>query len=279
MRAFSAANLGSRPLSEGARRWVALAVRLGCLTHGVVYGLIGVLALLAALGRSGGRMTDGHGAVHKIAQSSWGEAMIWAVAIGLACYSLWSLVRALFDPERVASHGKAVLHRVGYAASAGSHALLSVHTFQLALGAAHGGGSERTIAHVLDLPGGRIAIAIAGASIFIYGLVELHSAYRGKVGHEFAGSALSAQRRRVVMQVARLGRGARGIVFPIIGVSLIIAALEARAHEAKSFGEALRELAAAPFGTALQLIVALGLIAYALFMFCVAGYARPERHM
>ena len=43
-----------------------------------------------------------------------------------------------------------------------SHGLLALYTFQLASGTARGGKHGAPIAEVLAMPGGRIAIGIAG---------------------------------------------------------------------------------------------------------------------
>ena len=76
------------------------------------------------------------------------------------------------------------------------------------------------------------------------------------------------------MRTARLGHGARGVVFPIVGGSLILAAIRSRASEARDFADALRELASQPFGNVLLGIVALGLLAYGVHMLFVSRYAR-----
>ena len=268
-------DLDTPDLKQAGGRGLRVAARLGYFTHGVVYGLVGTLALLSALGQRGGRVTNSQGAVQRIGDSDWGEPMLWAVAIGLACYALWNCVRAVFDPEHCGREGKGILKRLGYGVSATSHAFLSVYAFQSALGrAAAGGGSERSVAEVLGLPGGRILIGIAALAVIGFGLYQLYRGIAGEVGKEFSGSDLPATRRRLVMNVARLGFVARGVVFPIIGGSLAVVALGANPGETHNLGEALHEIAVQPFGSVLLGIVAAGLIAYGIHMLCVARYAK-----
>jgi hypothetical protein len=271
----AAPNLEAQQLKHASSRGVTVAARLGYAAHGVVYGLVGVLALLSALGRAGGRVTDSRGAVHRIGESEWGAPMLWAIALGLACYALWNLVRAFLDPEQLGSDGKAVLKRIGYTVSAGTHVFLSIYAFQLVRGAASGGGGKQhTIAQAFDLPGGRFAIGIVGVCIAVFGLVEIWAAIKNKVGREFAGSSVAGEQRRWVMRIARAGRFARGSVFPIIGGSLVAAAFDADPSEAHSFGQALGELASQPFGSVLLGVVAAGLVAYAVYQLLIAGFAR-----
>ncbi len=263
-------NIEVPDLKRATSRGITRAARFGYLTHGLVYGMMGALALSSALG-SGRRITGDHGAVRRLDGHGPGEALLWAIAVGLACYALWMAVRALLDPERMGRSGSALLVRVGYAGSAVSHALLAVYAFELAAGR---GGRHASITDVLDMTFGRIAIAVVGLGVIAYGLHELRRAIQNDVGREFMGSDLPRARRRWVERISRLGHGSRGVVFPIIGGSLIVAAASARASEAYDFGDALRELASAPFGEVLLGVVALGFIAYGVHMLFVARYGR-----
>ena len=255
-------------LKRAGSRGIAHAARLGYLTHGLVYGTMGAIAFRAALGK-GGRATGDHGAVRQLGEQ--GDALLWAVAIGLACYAAWKAVRAVLDPERVGRTGQGLLKRAGYAISAISHGLLSLYAFGLVTGE---GGGHASITDAFDLTGGRIVIALVGAGVIVFGLHELYKAIEGRVGDEYAGGDLPAARRRWVLRLARIGHGARGVVFSIIGGSLLVAAIRSRPSEAYDFGEALRALASAPYGSVLLGIVAVGLLAYGVHMLFVARYAR-----
>ena len=74
----------------------------------------------------------------------------------------------------------------------------------------------------------------------------------------------------------RLGIAARGIVFGVVGTFLIRAALEYDPQEARGLGGALQTLAQQPFGPWLLGAVALGLVAYGLFMLSVSRYRHIE---
>ena len=76
---------GAKPLG-----WLA---RAGFIARGVIYVIIGILALKLALG-DGGKATNQQGALTTIAQQSFGEVLLILVAIALAGYALWRLVRA-----------------------------------------------------------------------------------------------------------------------------------------------------------------------------------------
>jgi hypothetical protein len=260
-------------LKQASTRGVRAAIRLGYLTRGIVYSLIGTLSLLWALRQSGGRVTDGHGAIERVGEYPWGTPLLWAIAIGLACYCMWNLARVVFDPEHHGRDRGGALKRSAYAVSAVSQGFLAAYTFQLAWGEAHGGGQERSIAKLLSMPGGRIGIGIAGACVIGFGFFELYRAYENDVAKEYYGG-LPAQHRSLICRVARIGLAARGVVFPIIGFSLIAAAIAADPSEAHGFGEALHTIARQAYGRVLLAIVAAGLISYGVHMFFMARYAR-----
>ena len=79
---------------------------------------------------------------------------------------------------------------------------------------------------------------------------------------------------RWVTWLGRAGYIARGIVFGLIGLFLIGAALHRDAGEARGLDGALVALAQQPVGPWLLGAVAIGLVAYGLFMFAEARYRR-----
>ena len=64
--------------------WLA---RSGFVARGLIYGIIGILAIEVALG-VGGTTTNQQGALKTIANQPFGEVLLILVAIGLAGYAL-----------------------------------------------------------------------------------------------------------------------------------------------------------------------------------------------
>lgn len=263
----------SQDFKQASTRGMRAAIRFGYATRGVVYGLIGTLALLWSLRQSGGSVTGGEGAVQRIGEQARGLPLLWAIGIGLGCYAAWNLFRALVDPEHHGHDRKGVLQRIGYSVSAVSQGFLAAYTLQLAAGEAEGGGHAGSLAKLISMPGGRVAVAVAGLSVVGFGLFELHRAYKNRIAQEYGGG-LPAEHRLLVMRVARVGIAARGLVFPVIGISLIAAALAADASQAYGIAGALHDIARQAYGRILLGVVAAGLVAYGTHMFFMARYAR-----
>lgn len=254
-------------------RGIEVAARVGYLAKGVVYGVVGTLALLFAFRETGGELTDSRGAIGKIGAQPWGDVLLWATAGGLFCYAVWSAVRALLNPEhkRDLSGGVA---RVGYGLAAISHASLALYAAQSAYGASTGsGGTETWVGKAMTMPFGRAAVAIAGLIAIGFGVVQLYRAVKDKPEAKLDVGNMSHKEQRVARAVSRIGAAARGVVFPVIGISLVVAALRVNPREASDLGEALRELATGPFGSIVLPLVAAGLFAYGVYQLFLARYA------
>src|ERR1700749_225009 len=69
--------------------------RAGLTARGVIYILIGLVAVLVALGQSK-READQLGALQLLAGKSYGLVALWLLGIGFAAYALWRLSEAAF---------------------------------------------------------------------------------------------------------------------------------------------------------------------------------------
>ena len=69
--------------------------RTGLTARGVIYILVGWVALLVALGRSS-READQQGALQLLADKPYGLVSLWLLGIGFAAYALWRLSEAAF---------------------------------------------------------------------------------------------------------------------------------------------------------------------------------------
>src|SRR4051812_49145544 len=76
--------------SDGGFPWLG---RFGLLARGVVYGVIGVVAIEVAAGTAA-TPTDQQGALAVIARQPLGSVLLGLLAAGLAGYSAWRLTRA-----------------------------------------------------------------------------------------------------------------------------------------------------------------------------------------
>src|SRR5450756_2669457 len=91
--------------------------RLGYGVRGVIYIVMGILAVQVALGK-GGALASPQDAIAAIGKQPAGMILLWVVLIGILAYSVWGLVRAIWDQLQKASDTKRILTRIGYFVSA-----------------------------------------------------------------------------------------------------------------------------------------------------------------
>ena len=95
---MSSSTIATKGRRAGRSPWVERLGRLGLVAKGVLYAVVGILAIKVALG---GReeSPDREGALQTIAQQPFGKGLLVLLAVGLAGYALWQLARGLLDRE------------------------------------------------------------------------------------------------------------------------------------------------------------------------------------
>jgi hypothetical protein len=267
------AKVRAKNAANDVRPWMERLARLGYATEGAMYTLIGLLAAGVAFG-TGGHATGQRGALEIIAVSPLGGVLVGLIALGFLGYALWRGVQAIADPDGEGTEVKALGKRIGYGVSALVYAGLAFSAGGLILGSASQGAKtpDGWTALLLSWPLGRVLVAGVGIAVIGLGLRELYQAYKTRFLKYLKLNEMGERVGKWTERWGRLGIAARGIVFGVVGTFLIRAALEFDPQEARGLGGALQKLAEQPLGPWLLGTVALGLIAYGLFMLSVARY-------
>ncbi|KZZ85156.1 DUF1206 domain-containing protein [Bacillus sp. SJS] len=267
---LSRSKAGARQSAEQTKQdtkpWIRRLGRFGYMAQGLVYGLIGILAFMAAIG-AGGKTTDTKGMLQSLPGMPLGELLLWIIGIGLIGYSIWGIVKCFTDPENKGSDAKGIAIRIGYLISAGIYGSIAFNAIKIAVnGGGLGGGSEQSMsAKLLSQPYGQWVIAIIGAIIIGYGIYEFISGYKEKFMTKFRASEMSLHERKIARNSGKMGLIARGIVLAMIGFFFIEAAYTADPSQNKGLDGALSELSSQPFGQWMLGAVALGLILYGVY--------------
>ena len=114
-------------------QWIERLARFGLIVRGVIASCR-VLALQLALGTHGAAMTQ-TGAIEMIGHQPFGRVLLVAVAVGLAGYSLWGVIRVVFDPLHKGHSPLGLAKRFGFATSALAYASLLLITIRYLMGA------------------------------------------------------------------------------------------------------------------------------------------------
>lgn len=258
----------------GESRWIDRAARLGLAGRGLVYVLIAILALqIGFVDRA--KEADQKGAFQTLAQNGWGKAVLWLVIVGFLGYAIWLATEALWGHRRESEKAKRTAKRVESAVRAVIYLLLAALAFRVVTGSSSDSqGGETVTAELLGMSGGRLLVGLAGAVIVAVAALITWRGLRTKFEEHLKLEQLSPAARSALIQLGRVGYIARGIVFAIIGILVIAAAVTFDPQKARGFDAALRSVAAQPFGPWLLSVIALGLICFGAYSFIESRYRR-----
>lgn len=256
-----------------ASHWLQWLARGGLVARGVNYMLIGLLAVQIAFG-SKGKQADSAGALHAVAGQDGGIVVLWLLAAGFAGLALWRLAEAGYGQAGPGGH-TAGKRRVSLGLGA-FYGFVSagIVAFILGTGSQSSGDarSQDLTAKVMAHPGGRwliigigIGLFAAGAGLAAYGL-------RKQFTKVLDTAQMSARTRKAVEFLGTAGNVARGVVFGVAGVLLVIAAVTFDPKEAQGLDGSLRKIATTLLGPWLLVAVALGLVIFGVYSCCEARW-------
>lgn len=240
-----------------------LLVRLGYAARGLVYILLGYLALTTAGSASGGPEAS----FDMLQEIPLGSAVLYVTAVGLMAYAIYKLIAAAGDVEHKGIDAKGIAQRVGYFASGLAHTLLAWTAFQFAHGdkrSPDGDGGGQAVSSLLSWDLGAAVLGLIGIALVIGAAFQARSAFTANFMRTVGANAPAA-----ICWIGRIGHASRAVVFLVMGWSLIRSGWLHSGGAAKGFGGALMSLRE---NVALYTVVALGLLMFGVFSLIVARF-------
>jgi hypothetical protein len=240
-----------------------MLARLGFTARGVVYILIGVLAIAIARGKAA-LEADRTGALQAIADQSFGKLVLWLLVIGFAAMALWRFAQALYGvhgrttdrgADEAMAFGRGVLYAVFFVGT-----LKFVRDRQLPQSTNQ--QSHDFTVQAMAHSGGRLLVGVVGAVVVLAGLYLIKTGLSRSFFQDLNLAGASRRTREIVETLGVVGNVARGLVFGAIGVFLIDAAVKYDASKAKGIDATLRSFAHTPLGPWLLVAVAVGFVLF-----------------
>jgi hypothetical protein len=246
--------------------------RAGLTARGVIYILIGWVAILVALGHSS-HEADQQGALQLLAGKPYGLVSLWLLAIGFAAYALWRLSEAAFG---VTGEGNGAGPRLKSLGRGVVYAFFVVLTIKVIAGkqSSQSRQQQDITAQAMQHPAGRWLVGLVGVIIVIAGLALVLEGVRHKFMKQLQTGQMSARTRRVVRWLGMIGTSARGVVFALVGILVIDAAVTHNAARSGGVDKALLSLRDQTFGPVLLILVALGLVIFGIYGLCEARWRK-----
>ena len=264
-----------RLAAEATAPHIETLARVGFASKAMLYIVVGVLAARAAAGM-GGKMTGTKGALREIVDHPFGKTLLIVMGVGLLGYAVWRVIQGFADPERKGTDAKGLALRGSYVGRGVVHGYLAVQAFRIASerggGSRDGAAAKQASSQAMHLPYGEWLVMLGGAGVACFGLYQLYRAWASKLDKQLDFPRLRREAGEWAVPVSRFGIAARGVVFTMIGTLLVAAGRHHDPSRAGGIGEAFAALEHAPYGRAVLLVVALGMVAYGAYVAIQARY-------
>jgi hypothetical protein len=254
--------------------------RIGLLAYGLVHLLVAWLALQLAWGGGGGE-ADQSGAMSTLAQTPVGKPLLWIIAVGLIALAVWQAAEALQWRGSLRMGGrqkKKALQKIGKSvAKAVVYAVLAITAIKFAVGNGKSGAQQQQegTAGVFGWPGGRFLVGIVAVILICVGVVHIVKGVKKTFLKQIDLADAPPKATRLITRVGQVGFPAKGIALAVVGGLFGYAAITFDPSKARGLDGAMRTILDAPFGEVLLTLVAVGIVAFGVFLFARARY--PER--
>jgi hypothetical protein len=241
-----------------------LAITVGLIAYGVVHLLVAWIALQLAFGKSSQEASQ-QGALRELAGKPLGGVLLWVVAIGLFSLVVWRVLELIWGHldlhKKLSSIGRAVVYLV-----------LGISAVKVAVGSGgSSSGEQRTVsARLMEHGWGRAVIIAVGVAILAIGCYHVYKAITAKFTEDLVIGV-----SEVTILLGRIGYGAKGIAFIVVGALFGWAAIDYDPEKAGGLDTALHTIKEQPLGSVLLTVLAVGIAAFGAYCF---SWSRNTRH-
>lgn len=250
--------------------WLERVARIGWVSKGLVYMLMGITALTIARQRPTDEAASPQGALEQVMERPGGRVLLVLLGVGLLLYVAWRLLSVALIAGTDLSHW---LDRIGYTFSAVFYFTLSWTALRSALRDAtpeDGNTIEQISRTLLDtgwtrvllVVGGLVVVGVGAYFIVRKGVLRSFTDDLADVDSSWSGNEHYGRTLLVAGVVGWLGRGG---VTVLVGFFVTRAAVRFDASDARGFDRALRQAATTDLGSALVGGTAAGLFVYGLY--------------
>ncbi|WP_343899708.1 DUF1206 domain-containing protein [Arthrobacter rhombi] len=259
---------------DGAReaahsQWFERVARTGFAANGVLHLTMGFLAI--KVGRASGGEASQSGAISTLAKQPGGDVLIWICALGCLLLGVWCVAQTVFPGSGGA------FYRIKQAGTAVVFGVIGSTFIRYALGSSKGSSEQSSTASSTLMSSGPGSVALVVAGLVVIGIGG-YFVYRG-VSRSFQKILRPQENqtmRWLVNGFGTVGYVAKGLVLAAVGLLFIVATLQHDPQDATGVDGALQAVRDQPAGPAALTAMAVGLMAYGIFLFLRARYDQME---
>ena len=250
-------------------------ILLGYAAKGVIYFLIGILAIEAAI-LPERKAVGTYRALKYLSGQPLGSVLLCLLAFCLGGYVLRRLLQAIIYPGHSDQFTfSQMLQRSGYIVSSISYGGVAYSALSIVLKLGkYNDHIKDSVERLFLHPTGEYLVGLGGISVVGVGVGYVYGAYTGSYISKFSSSNIDSRLKYFAKIMGKIGITSRGIAFIITGVCLITASIASNSNLAGGLQNAFQVLAEQPLGWLWLSLIGSGFIAYGMYMFVAALYRR-----
>lgn len=253
--------------------------RFGFYTKGVLYLIIGILAILLVAGLKGGKITDPTGALGTVAQKPYGKLLLIFFVVGAIAHGLWNILRGAADVDDAGKKWLGIVKRIFFIGIGLFYVGLALTALSILLSANvsdENGQIPKTFVTILfAIPIlGVILVFLIGIGLVGAGFHECYSGISGKFQENYRSWEITGWHGKFIDLLGVLSFTARAVLLVLMGWFFITAAIDYNPDEVVGIDGALMTLAQTTYGSTLLFVTAFGLICHGILAFYEANYRR-----
>ena len=253
------------------KKYIRYLPLYGCLSTGLVYFSIGVIAILSFLKLKDGG-ADESSLLAFLHESLAGKILFWVILTGTVCYILWRIFETITDPYEYGNNAIGISRRTGIAMSTIPDILIVMTAIQVLSGTGNiqiDGqplAQRELVADMLQKGWGRAAVIGIGVIVMLTALVQFYYGITRGYKERLGIADFSHGFKKFVHALAWAGYSGRGVIVGIIGFFLIKAGIEMSAEYTVNTDKAF-DFVGDHVGHVYFILLAAATICYGLFMF------------
>ena len=253
--------------------------RFGFYTKGVLFIVIGILAISVAIGLRGGKIADPFGALGVVAQKPFGTILLMLFVVGAFGHGLWNVLRGAADVDDVGKNWLGIVKRIFFIGVGFFYVGLALSGLSFLLFVtdknANGQLPKTFVTVLLAIPLlGVLLVFLIGLGLIGAGFHECYSGISGKYQENYRSWEIKGWHGKFITFLGVLSFTARAVILALMGWFFISAAIDYNPDEVVGIDGALRTLAQSTYGTFLLFVTAFGLICHGILAFYESKHRR-----
>src|SRR3954470_269004 len=248
------------------RKLLKALTLVGCFSTGVIYGSIGVIAILSFLKLKNGG-ADENSFFVLLDGFAFGRILNWVIIFGAVCFIIWRFYEAFQDPYNIGSDVKAILLRTGAAFSSGADAFIALSALQAIFSREKAPVTgepiqqQSMVADLLKTEWGRTVVIVTALIVLLTALVLVFYGLSKRFTESIKASDFTKGWTYIVHGIAYAGYLSRGVILGVIGLFYLKAAIKRNSSYVVNTDKAF-DFLGDHMGPVVFILIAMGTICY-----------------